>query len=614
MRLIFRLCRGARMVPELSLLLGSAVLTGCGVVASPVSPAASGPAISGRFMGGQQPISGVAISLYAAGLTGPGSGAVDLLKVPVTSGPDGGFSLTGDYTCPSSTTQVYLVGRGGNPGLTAGTNNAASVLMAALGDCGNLSSSTYIDVNELTTVAGAWALAQFLAPGAMIGASPTNLTGLRNAFAVSSNLANTASGTAPGANLPKGATVETGKLNTLADVLASCVNSDGGASCTALFQAATIAGVAPANSLDAALNIVRNPTSNVSAVFNAAPPSGPFQPALANRPNDWSMSINYTGGGLASPTAVAIDSTGSVWAANYYGTSVTKLSPTGQPAAADGFPDPVLYESYGLTVDGQDNVWVTNEEGDPANGNNGSLSKFDSSGKLLSGVGLAAGGIYYPYAIAADSNGSIWVADYGRSGATLLASDGTSLGGTSGFSSPSLPLPVGVALDNAHNAWFAASGSAVKVSAGGEITRYFCCRSPSAIAVDQTGNVWVTDYAGSALVELGADGTTLQHISAVGGISYPESLAIDGAGTVWLANYRGNSVSTFGTAANGATSSTISPATGVGLGAKLSQPFGIAADASGNLWISNFSGASLTQLVGIASPVHTPALGPPSMP
>jgi streptogramin lyase len=610
MRLLVSPFHAARLIPELSLLLAVVTLTGCGIGTSPVSPSASGLAINGRVMGGQQPISGAAISLYAAGLTGPGSGAVDLLRVPVTSGPDGSFGLTGGYTCPSSTTQVYLVGRGGNPGLTAGTNNPASVLMAPLGDCGNLSSSTFIDVDEITTVAGAWALSQFLAPGAIVGASPTNLTGLRNAFAVSSNLANTASGFSPGPTLPVGATVETAKLNTLADVLASCVNSDGGASCTSLFQAATVAGVAPSNTLDAALNIVRNPGSNVSAVFNSAPPSGPFQPVLANRPNDWSMSITYTGGGLSAPTAVAIDSTGSVWAANYFGTSVTKLSPTGQAAAPNGFADPVLFESYGLTIDAQDNVWVTNEEGDPANGNNGSLSKFSSSGTLLSGTGIAAGGIYYPYAIAADSNGTVWIADYGRSGASLLASDGTSIAGATGYSSPSLPLPVGVALDAAHNAWFAASGSAVKVSTAGVINRYFCCRSPSAIAVDQTGNVWVTDYSASALVELGADGTTLQHISAVGGISFPESLAIDGAGTVWVANYRGNSISEFGAASGGATSATLSPSTGIGVGAKLAEPFGIAADASGNLWITNFASDSLTQLVGIASPVHTPALGP----
>ena len=52
----------------------------------------------------------------------------------------------------------------------------------ALGDCGNLSSTTFISVNEVTTAAAAWALGQFSAGYANIGATSTNATGIRNAF------------------------------------------------------------------------------------------------------------------------------------------------------------------------------------------------------------------------------------------------------------------------------------------------------------------------------------------------------------------------------------------------------------------------------------------------
>ena len=91
-------------------------------------------------------------------------------------------------------------------------------------------------------------------------------------------------------------------------------------------------------------------------------------------------------------------------------------------------------------------------------------------------------------------------------------------------------------------------------------------------------------------------------------------MAIDGAGAVWVANYRGNTISAYTAASGGASSSAISPSYGFGLDAHLGEPFGIALDASGDVWISNFAGSSLTQFVGLASPIRTPLLGPPAQP
>src|SRR3984957_13130725 len=128
----------------------------------------AGGHLRGMVHGGSQPISGATIQLYAAGTTGYGTGATALLSTPVTSDASGSFSITGDYTCPSSTSQLYLVAMGGNPGLAAGTNNAASVLMAALGPCSlhggqlTLDPNLFISINEVTTVASVFLLAPFL--------------------------------------------------------------------------------------------------------------------------------------------------------------------------------------------------------------------------------------------------------------------------------------------------------------------------------------------------------------------------------------------------------------------------------------------------------------------
>ena len=76
------------------------LLAGCGVSASDPAPTAAGTALTGRVHGGQQAVAGAAVMLYAAGSTGVGTGASNLLVQPVTTDVNGNFGLTGDYTCP----------------------------------------------------------------------------------------------------------------------------------------------------------------------------------------------------------------------------------------------------------------------------------------------------------------------------------------------------------------------------------------------------------------------------------------------------------------------------------------------------------------------------------
>ena len=83
---------------------------------------------------------------------------------------------------------------GGNAGAGANPNLA---MMAALGSCSQLKTNLpFIWINEVTTVASAYALSGFMADYAHVGASGTNYTGLKNAFATVNNLANTSTGAA----------------------------------------------------------------------------------------------------------------------------------------------------------------------------------------------------------------------------------------------------------------------------------------------------------------------------------------------------------------------------------------------------------------------------------
>jgi trimeric autotransporter adhesin len=201
----------------------------------------------GKVHGGQQPVSGSTIQLYAVGTTGDGSPATPLLTQAVTTDSNGDFNITGDYSCPSSASLVYLVATGGNPGLAAGTNNAALAMMAALGPCGSLTSSTVIMVNELTTVAAVWPLAPFMSSYSSIGSGTTDAAALAAAFTLAADYANISTGTIPGLNVPAGTTVPVAQINTLADILSTCVNSTGGvagdgSTCGTLLSAATPTG------------------------------------------------------------------------------------------------------------------------------------------------------------------------------------------------------------------------------------------------------------------------------------------------------------------------------------------------------------------------------------
>ncbi|HZZ38461.1 MAG TPA: NHL repeat-containing protein [Acidobacteriaceae bacterium] len=566
------------------------------------------------MLSGSTPVVGASISFYAAGSSGPGAGAANLVpSQTIATDTSGKFSVPA-FTCPSSTAQVYLVGRGGNGSGTLGDNSAIS-MMAALGDCANVTSSTAVLMNEVTTAASVWALEQFIGSDVNVGASSTNATGLRNAFFTVGNLVDNSKGATPGPSLPANALLEIAKVNTLADILWSCNQSTTATACQNLFAAAADGSTTPSDTLDAALNIVRNPAAQVSAVFGLLAAT-PFQPALPAAPHDWTLSATFGNcasgcGGLNLPGSLAIDSKGDVWVANYFGGVASAFSNTGMPASPDGYPAAGLQESFGIAIDARNSVWITNENGFSAQGTaSGSVTHLSSAGEDLSGAGYTGGGIYYPISVATTSGGNIWVADHANSTATLLAADGTAISGTTGYATSALPFTTAVAVDSGQNGWFAYEGGVAKVTPAGAVSAFSCCDVPAGIALDAIGNVWIADYDASSVIQLSSSGGVLGQAVMTGGVETPVGIAIDGAGHVWTANYRANTLSEF----NSANLQPLSPAPGFGQDASLYGPFGVAIDASGNLWTTNAYGNNLTEFIGVAAPVKTPLLGPPAQP
>jgi len=432
--------------------LSGVVLTGCGGLNSTVPIAKQGPALHGNVHGGQQPIIGATIQLYAAGSSGYGSaypsypaGRTSLLTTTVLTDAGGSFDITGDYQCPSPTTGVYLVAYGGQPAGPASPANSSIALMAALGPCGLLSSSTYVVINEITTVASVWALSPFMAGVANIGTTSTNPQGLLDAFATVNKLTNTTFGGVSGPALPAGATIPVAKINTLADILAACVNSAGDtgvdSACDMLFTAATVNSVRPTDTITAAMNLAQHPNQGTS-LYMIAVKDSPFQPTVQDEPTDFSLVITYSGGGLSTPSGIATDLSGNVWVANFGGNSLTKLDalgttstdPTGVLSGANGYKIGPLSAPTAVALDQSGNAWVTN-------GGNNTVAKVSSDG---SGSSIfQGGGLSGPSSVSIDAGGNAWVANGKGASVTLINSSGT----LSNFNGGGIASPSAIAID-----------------------------------------------------------------------------------------------------------------------------------------------------------------------
>ena len=610
------------------------LVTGCGI-GPEATPNPVPLTVNGRVNGGQQAVVGAQIQLYVTGSSGNGSASSPLLNTTVTSGANGAFSITGDYSCPSASSQVYLVATQGNPGLGSGGNNPALAMMAALGSCGNLTPTQFIWINEVTTAAAAWALAPFVKDISHIGASATNAKGLANAFLNAQLIANTTNGNA--ATLPSNLTTETGKIYALADAIASCINSDGTTGCSPLFTAATPSGgSAPTNTWDALINIVKNPGNNVAGVFAAIGPTPPFGTTLTQAPNDWTLSLTVKGGGISVPRPLAVDSQGNVWVADYNG-GLTGFNPQGTPISGSPFGTGVLSESFGLTVDPSDNIWVTVEEAPSHSGTKGSVVRFtgvSGGGTLGTSTVFSNFSISYPYAVSADSNGNIFVANYsvpvsGVTNAVVInptAGTYTSLG-----ASANIQFPIALAVDTNHGVWLTSNNdpNLTHLDSGGNVIgTTSCCDASSAVALDSAGNVWMSnpettdtngDVVGSVAV-LKPDGSVLQSSIMTGGIMTPSSIFVDGAQNVWTSNYssptgvHSQSISELAGTGSSSVGAAISPSTGYGVDAGLTQPYTLAVDPSGNVWVSNTGGNSLVMFFGLASPTKTPRPVTPQAP
>lgn len=605
----------------LSILALSTFLTGCGNPASQQAiptPSSQLTDIQGRTHGGLQPVGNAHIYLFAANSIDYRAPSISLIKTSaptattdsrgtyILSDASGGFSLNHtNYSC-SDGQLLYLLSTTGNPGLAGESNNDAISLIFVLGPCpsdGNIGEIThFIDINEVSTVAGIYALAGFMSDITHVSSSSTQPSqqGLANAFAAVNNLVDITTSQALAQNLQGNGVIPQAKINALANLIVPCINSAGSSTpCSTLFSNARDSnGFAPTDTATAVLNIAHNPAANVGALFSLIGPTPIYQPTLTTAPNDWTVALTFYAPTMSGPYFPAIDSAGDLWVPAYASNTLTEFDPLGNILSnLSGFTGGGLNQPFFVAIDASDNPWVVNFAPIGAS----TVSHFSSSGTPIISTPYPCGAACF--FVAFDSSQNAWIS--GSTRTLTLSPNGTTVA-----QFPMSAYDSGIAVDSTGHAWtlglnralYRLSPPSTRTQFSETATAASASNELTPVAIDSSDNVWFVSNKNNSIGKSDKSGAPISPTGGYtgGGLSAPSGIAIDGSNRVWIANRNNNSISAFTSAGVPITPASGYTADGV------SGPRGIAIDGSGNIWITNFTYNSITEFIGLATPTATP--------
>jgi streptogramin lyase len=424
-------------------------------------------------------------------------------------------------------------------------------------------------INELTTVAASYSMAQFYRTGVILG----NSFGLQIAAGMNDNIVASATGQSSPVLLNSPNADETNSLRStrsLANLLAACV--DDPAVTASLFDLTTSpGGLPPHNTAEALANLARDPGQNVAALYALTLLSDLYAPPLVTMPDAWTVTVKVNDSGddnilFGGPGNLAFDQRGYAWVTNNVPQGQTTssryvmaLKPNGKPAdGRNGTPvspltgGGILGTGFGVTIDPRGSVWFGNfgwgecAGCDPSPDGNGSLSRFTLSGAAVSQPNGYQGGPVRAQGLGADAHGNIWISSYGNDSVYVFLRGNPHQ--SVGFQQYGGSGPFDVAIAANGSAWVSNSGgmlgghpsSVAKFAlANGVLERQFTRflgDTLKAISIDSHGNAWVASEGDNLVYALRPDGTEIGHFSG-GGMDGPWGMAVDGENNVWVSNF-----------------------------------------------------------------------------
>ena len=239
-----------------------------------------------------------------------------------------------------------------------------------------------------------------------------------------------------------------------------------------------------------------------------------------------------------------------------------------------------FHENVAVGASGIVYVGDTNNNRVRAIASNGAVSTVAGSVQGSTNANGTSAQFYYPAGVAVDSSGTVYVADRNNHRIRKIAPNGdvTTLAGSSaGF----------------------ANGTGVAAQ----------FNSPSSVAVDDSGNVYVADSSNNRIRKITSTGvvTTLAGSGTAGAsdgtgtgaqFSWPFGVAVDKFGVVYVSdqnNHRIRTISATGVVGTLA-GSTVGSANGTGAAAQFNFPSGIAVDTSGTVYVADTSNNRIREI------------------
>ena len=290
------------------------------------------------------------------------------------------------------------------------------------------------------------------------------------------------------------------------------------------------------------------------------------------------------------PAAVAVDSGGTVYAADSLNHTVRKITSLGAVstfagrAGVSGYSNGTgtnafFNQPHGIVVDATLNVYVSDTE-------NGSIRKITPAGVVTTFAGSASasfadgkrGAVRFamPLGVAADVGGIIYIADTQNSVIRAMTPNGQ-VATVAGF-----PGVFGSVNGSVTNAQF---------------------NAPQGIAVDSSGNLYVADTGNSLIRKIGLGGTVTTLAGSTGNQGYvdgtgtaaefnqPRGVAIGTSGNIYVAdtlNHVIRQISSGGVVTSIAgLGENYGSADGTNSTARFNHPSGIATDGQGNIYVAD---------------------------
>ncbi len=384
-----------------------------------------------------------------------------------------------------------------------------------------------------------------------------------------------------------------------------------------------------------------------------------------------------TSASLKLPFGVAVDAAGDLYIADTYNSVIREVT------AANGFINTVagtgtfgysgdnsvatsaeLNAPFGVTVDGAGNLYI-------ADGQNSVIREVTAATGVINTVagngsagysgdsGPATGAsLYLPFGIAVDGAGNLYIADTENSVIRMVTATGligtVVGGGSAGYvgdggvaTGADLNFPQAIAVDGGGNLYIADTDNSVvrKVSAAtgvistvagngsygyagdGEAATSAELNEPQAIAVDGGGNLYIADTNNRVIRKVAAATGIISTVAGTGsygysgdggpatsaGLSDPYGIAVDAAGNLYIADTY-NEVIRKVTIATGVISTVAGNGSGGYAGdggpatsAELSSPEGIAVDGAGNLYIADTYNSVIRKVTAATGVISTVA-------